>query len=80
MGQGMETAGVEKINGDPALNPDLWATLLDLLPGLDIQFKWVKGHAGNPLNEACDHLANSTARKTGLPDDSPYLASIGSDS
>ncbi|WDP89158.1 MAG: ribonuclease HI [Desulfobacter sp.] len=71
--RGWKKRGWKKSNGEPALNPDLWARLLDLLPGLDIKFKWVKGHAGNPLNEACDHLANSTARKSGLPDDTEYL-------
>ncbi|MDP2107017.1 MAG: ribonuclease H family protein, partial [Desulfobulbaceae bacterium] len=30
----------------PAINPDLWAELLDLVEDLDITFKWVKGHAG----------------------------------
>lgn len=67
-----------KSNGDPAMNADLWAILLDLLPGLDICFKWVKGHAGNPLNERCDELATKTARDPGLPDDSGYLKSLGS--
>jgi ribonuclease HI len=67
--------GWKKADGSPAMNPDLWERLLDLLPGLDIRFIWVKGHAGNPLNEACDHLANSTARMTGLPDDTGYLKS-----
>ncbi len=70
--KGWKKRGWKKSNGEPALNPDLWARLLDLLPGLDIKFKWVKGHAGDPLNEACDHLANSTARMTGMPDDKGY--------
>ena len=63
----------KKSDGKMAINPDLWARLLDLLPNLDIRFQWVKGHAGDPLNEACDQLANSTARKEGLPDDTGYL-------
>lgn len=67
--------GWKKSDGSPAMNPDLWQRLLDLLPGLDIRFIWVKGHAGNPLNEACDQLANSTARMPGLPDDTGYLKS-----
>ena len=67
-----------KSDGNPAMNADLWALLLDLQAGRDITFKWVKGHAGNPLNERCDELANGTARKTGMPDDIGYLKSIGS--
>lgn len=68
--------GWKKSDGSPALNPDLWERLLNLLSGLDVRFKWVKGHAGNPMNEACDRIANTTARQQGLPDDKAYLASL----
>ncbi len=71
--KGWKKRGWKKSDGNPAVNPDLWARLLDLLPGLNIKFQWVKGHAGDPLNEACDQLANSTARTQGLPDDVEYL-------
>jgi len=64
--------GWKKSDGKPALNPDLWQRLLDLVTNLDVRFRWVKGHAGNPMNEACDHLANSTARQGGLPQDPGY--------
>ena len=37
-----------------AVNPDLWARLLTLLDTHDTQFRWVKGHAGNPGNERAD--------------------------
>jgi len=66
-----------KSDGNPAMNADIWALLLDLQAGRDITFKWVKGHAGNPLNERCDELANGTARKKDMPDDIGYLKSIG---
>ena len=42
---------------DPALNPDLWEKLLDLLEKHEVSFVWVKGHAGHPENERCDQLA-----------------------
>ena len=45
------------------LNLDLWQELDDLLAARDVKFNWVKGHAGNPLNERCDKLARSTAEK-----------------
>ncbi len=55
----------KKSDGKPALNPDLWAKLLDLTEGFScLQFQWVKGHAGNPLNERADALANSAARQS----------------
>ena len=41
----------------PALNPDLWGKLLDLLEIHEVNFNWVKGHAGHPENERCDELA-----------------------
>ena len=43
----------------PALNPDLWGRLLDLLEIHEVKFNWVKGHAGHPENERCDELAVS---------------------
>jgi len=61
-----------KSDKQPAINPDLWAELLDLVEGLDITFKWVKGHAGHPLNERCDALAVAAARQDGLPVDPGY--------
>lgn len=44
-------------NKDKAMNPDLWEELLALLAQHDASFKWVKGHAGHPMNERCDQLA-----------------------
>lgn len=55
------------IKGDkkPALNPDLWERLLDLLEnhGHDVKIIWVKGHAGHEYNERCDVLAVTEAEK-----------------
>ena len=49
------------IKGDktPALNPDLWGQLLDLLEKHKVEFVWVHGHAGHPYNERCDALATA---------------------
>ena len=49
--------GWRKGDGKPALNPELWERLLDLLDGHKVKFVWVKGHAGHPYNERCDRLA-----------------------
>ena len=46
-----------KPDKNPALNPDLWERLLDLLDIHKVDFNWVKGHAGHPENERCDKLA-----------------------
>jgi ribonuclease HI len=64
--------GWRKADRTPALNADLWAELLDLLADLPVTFTWVKGHAGNPLNERCDQLAVASAKQRNLPVDHGY--------
>lgn len=51
--------GWKKKDKKPALNPDLWGRLLDILEVHEVKFNWVKGHAGHPENERCDELAVS---------------------
>ena len=46
-----------KSDGKPALNADLWQEMLNLLKIHEVEFIWVKGHAGHPENERCDALA-----------------------
>ena len=53
--------GWRKGDKSPALNPDLWETLLGLLERHKVTFVWVKGHAGHPFNERCDTLATAFA-------------------
>ncbi len=55
--QGWKKRGWKKSDGKPALNPDLWEKLLELLAVHDVEFCWIKGHAGHPENERCDRLA-----------------------
>ena len=54
---GWQRRGWRKGDGKPALNRDLWEALLPLLERHNVQFAWIKGHAGHPENERCDHLA-----------------------
>ena len=70
--KGWRKRGWVKSDKQPAINPDLWGQLLDLVEGLDITFHWVRGHNGNPYNERCDELAVSSARQADLPVDSGY--------
>ena len=49
--------GWRKADKKPALNPDLWEKLLDLLEVHEVEIEWIKGHAGHPENERCDRLA-----------------------
>ena len=39
-------------------NPDLWKRFLSIYPKHQVQFNWVKGHAGHAENERADRLAN----------------------
>ena len=57
---------------EDALNADLWAQLLDLDDNHQVDFKWVKGHAGNRDNERCDFLAGQAMQKDDLPPDMVY--------
>ena len=56
----------------PAVNPDLWGTLLDLCDKHETEFRWVRGHADDPDNERCDQLANQAALRKDLPIDKGY--------
>ena len=42
----------------PVKNVDLWKRLDELVRGHEVEWVWVKGHAGNPGNEKADELAN----------------------
>jgi ribonuclease HI len=57
---------------DKALNPDLWQRLLDLCDQHQVEFRWVRGHAGDPENERCDRLAVMAAKQPDLPTDEGY--------
>lgn len=43
-------------------NDDLWKTLYDLSRKHEIEWTWVKGHAGNRMNERADYLANKAIK------------------
>ncbi|HOZ49571.1 MAG TPA: ribonuclease HI [Candidatus Hydrogenedentes bacterium] len=47
-------------------NVDLWKRLDALNEMHDVQWRWVQGHAGDPLNERCDQLANEEIRRIRL--------------
>lgn len=55
--------GWKKSDRSPALNPDLWERLLELCSRHNVEFIWVKGHAGHPYNERCDAMAQAQAEK-----------------
>ena len=64
--------GWKRNSKEMAKNPDLWQELLDLCKIHDVEFIWVKGHAGIPENERCDRLAVAAAQGSDLQDDEGY--------
>ena len=47
----------------PVKNQDLWQQLDDLNSSLDVEWNWVKGHAGIEYNEICDQLCQKEIAK-----------------
>ncbi|WP_374251743.1 ribonuclease H [Xanthobacter sp.] len=73
--KGWERRGWKNSAGKPVANPDLWQVLyavLDTRPMATL--KWVRGHAGNRLNEIVDRLARAEAEKRKLAVRSRYSA------
>ena len=74
---GWKRKGWKKGDGKPVLNVDLMKAIDAAMQGRKVRFAWVKGHAGHPLNEEADRLANAAAvaHKEGrAPDAGPGFA------
>jgi len=48
----------------PVKNEDLWWQLDAALAPHEVEWRWVKGHAGNPDNERADKLAREAAARS----------------
>ena len=53
-------------------NPDLWQRFLRIYRKHKVTFHWVKGHAGNPLNERVDAMAVAAYQTGNLLTDAWY--------
>src|SRR5688572_19149334 len=60
--QKWKDSGWRRNNKGKALNPDLWERLLKLCEFHNVEFSWVRGHAGEVENERCDWLATQAAQ------------------
>ena len=58
---GWKRRGWKKGDGKPVLNVEIMQALDEAMAGRRVEFAWVKGHSGHPLNEAADRLANGAA-------------------
>jgi ribonuclease HI len=50
---------------DPVANMDLWKQLLEAQKRHEVEWKWVRGHAGDPMNERADALATAAREALG---------------
>jgi len=55
--KGWKARGWLTADKKPVKNVDLWQRLDEAAQRHDIQFHWVRGHAGHPENERADELA-----------------------
>lgn len=55
---GWKAKGWKTASRAPVKNVDLWQALDQARTQHTIEWKWVKGHAGDPGNERADQLAN----------------------
>ncbi|HCT1399648.1 TPA: ribonuclease HI [Morganella morganii] len=63
--------GWRKADKSQVVNVDLWQRLDAAITRHQIDWQWVKGHAGHPENERCDELAR-TAAESPSQDDTGY--------
>lgn len=67
--EGWIKKGWKRGKNEPVKNVDLWKRLLNAIKPHQVEFVWVKGHAGHPQNERCDELATMAADSDDLLDD-----------
>lgn len=60
--------GWRKADKSPVVNVDLWQRLDSAITRHQIDWQWVKGHAGHPENERCDELARAAAESPSQED------------
>ena len=60
---GWKRNGWKNAKKQPVANQELWRRLDAATQSHQIEWEWIKGHAGHPLNERCDELASAEARQ-----------------
>jgi uncharacterized phage-like protein YoqJ len=60
-----EANGWKTSNRTPVVNQDLWRPLVDAFHERDgeLEFRWVKGHSGDVMNDVVDRLATEAAAR-----------------
>ncbi|WP_017670119.1 ribonuclease HI [Blastomonas sp. AAP53] len=58
---GWQRNGWKTASKKPVRNADLWHELIGAVARHQVDWRWVKGHAGHPENERADQLASAAA-------------------
>ena len=64
--RGWKARGWKTASKEPVKNVDLWKKLDEVVRDHDIEWIWVKGHAGHAGNERADALANRGCASAGV--------------
>lgn len=59
---GWKKNGWRTADKKPVKNVDLWQALDEAIARHDVEWRWVKGHAGEPNNERADALARAAIK------------------
>ncbi|MBN8532941.1 MAG: ribonuclease HI [Rhizobiales bacterium] len=59
---GWKKNGWRTADKKPVKNVDLWQALDDAIARHEVEWRWVKGHAGEPNNERADALARAAIK------------------
>ena len=72
---GWQKRGWKTAAKQPVKNQDLWLQLLAAIGQHQVDWRWVKGHAGHAENERCDELGNIAVVGRNLLEDVGFEAS-----
>lgn len=62
--QGWMARGWKNSQRQPVANRDLWEPLIELVTSRGrVEFRWVKGHSGDPMNDLVDSLAVAESQR-----------------
>jgi ribonuclease HI len=61
--QGWVRRNWRNASGDPVANIDLWRRVLDAAARHQVEWRWVRGHHGDAMNERADRLATEARER-----------------
>jgi len=73
---GWRRKGWRTSTGGPVLNRDLVEAIAAREEEVRVRWNWVRGHVGHPVNEICDALASSAARRERGPAAADVIAAL----